>query len=298
MSYEGIWTTDIQVESVIYFAPKTTVTTTISGGGSGGPAEVPTTLPKKDFFLDEDFIQVTLTQGESKKEFVTVKNTGEVDLNLTMRIQNLQKFISFQGKNEFSFELKKGESKVIELNFSTSKKQETGVFPGRIIFTSDSIEKKIIVIVEVQSAKPLFDVKVEIPPQYLQVHPGETILAKLTIYNLGKIGRVDVDIEYGIKSLIQNITISRHETMAVETQLSTLKSITIPPDFKPDNYIFYAKVSYNGIAGTGSTMFSVVERVGIELNLIFLLIVLALLIVGVIFMIKITYFSLGEKFVL
>ena len=287
MSFDGIWTTDIQVESVIYFAPKTTLVTTVpsGGGGGGGPAGAPTTLPKKDFSLDKDFIQVVLAQGESKKDFVTIKNTGEVDLNLSVRVQNLQKFISFQGKNELSFELKKGESRIIEVNFSASKEQETGVFPGRMIFASDSVEKKVIIVIEVQSAKPLFDVKVEIPPQYLQVHPGETVLAKLTLYNLGKIGRVDVDVEYGIKSLTRNLTISKHEVIAVETQVSTLKSIDLPSDLKPDDYVFYTKVSYNGVVGTGSAMFRVIKKVGISTIMIFLIGVVLVLMLIVSFLI-------------
>jgi uncharacterized membrane protein len=146
------------------------------------------------------------------------------------------------------------------VNLRIPRDAEPGVYPGKIVFTGDGIERTVLVVVEIESEKPLFDVKVEIPATYRTVHPGEEVVSQITIYNLGRIGRVDVSIEYGIMDLSGNITIRRREILAVETQVSLVRTITIPKTVIPENYLFYAKVNYNGIIGTGSSMFTVVKK--------------------------------------
>jgi hypothetical protein len=75
--------------------------------------------------------------------------------------------------------------------------------------------------------------------------------------------------------------------MAIETQISTLKTFNLPTTIKPSDYIFYATVSYNDTVGTGSSMFKVVAVKKISVNL-FLIIVVILAIASVLFIIYIS----------
>lgn len=288
VSYGNVWETDIEIESVWYFAPTTTTSTPPSPGPGPGPGPAPTTAPAppakiSNFTLDIDLIEILLSPGKTDKKSIKVSNNGETRLNITGRIKNLEQFSFFSGNGtEYSFELDVDETKEVEINFVIPDDQEPGVYPGQIVFTGDSIERTVLVVIEVESEEPLFDVKVEMLPEYKEVYPGGNVMAQLTIYNLGKIGRVDVDVEYGIKDLTGNVTVFEHETLAVETQVSIVKSLETPSTIEPDSYIFYAKVSYKDTIGPGSSMFKVIERPKIPLPLYLILIVILAIILVII----------------
>ena len=84
---------------------------------------------------------------------------------------------------------------------------------GKIIVKVDGIKKEILIAIEVETKKPLFDVKVEIPSRFLYIMPGEELFAKVEIFNLGQIGSVDVAIDYIIKDREGNEILSEHETV-------------------------------------------------------------------------------------
>jgi hypothetical protein len=247
-----------------------------SGPSQGpGPSPVQPSVKVVNFTTDVDLIKILLTPGKTDKKSIKFSNTGKTKLDVTGKIQYLDQLSFFkEGGIEYKFELNSIETKGIEINFLAKSNQEPGVYPGKIVFTSDGIERTVLVVVEVESEKPLFDVKVETLPEYRMVYPGNKVMAQLTIYNLGKIGRVDVNVEYGIKNLSGNIIASENETMAVETQLSTVKTLNIPSALKPDNYVFFGKVSYKDVVGTGSDMFQVLEKVKVVLPITYIMLVI------------------------
>jgi uncharacterized membrane protein len=209
------------------------------------------------------------------------------------KIQYLNEFLFFTGNaTEYTFELNPNETKEIEINFISKKDQLPDVYPGKIVFTSESIERTVLIVVEIESEKPLFDVKVEVLPEYRIVYPGDKVMAQLTLYNLGKVGRVDTNVEYGIKSLNGTIITSENELMAIETQLSIVKSLYLPADIKPDSYVFYSKVSYNGVIGTGSSMFTVTER--FKFGTYFLLAIIIFVVI-IILILSFIYYSKKRK---
>jgi hypothetical protein len=268
VTYKGIWKTDINIEALWYYSSITTTVPATTAppqppGPGPGPGPTPVIPPARvvNFSTDLDMIKVLLIPGKTEKKSIKISNNGKTKLDVTGKIQYVDQLSFFkEGGIEYKFEINSNEMKEIEINFFAKKDQEAGVYPGKIVFTGDGIERTVLVIVEVESEKPLFDVKVETLPEYRIVYPGDKVMAQLTIYNLGKIGRVDVNVDYGIKDLSGKIITSENETMAVETQLSTVKTLNIPYTLKPDSYVFFGKVSYKDVVGTGSDMFQVLER--------------------------------------
>jgi len=283
LSYKGIWKTDINIEAVWYYAPPTTTTPTPTPSGPGpGPGPAPPRV--SNFIVDKDLIKIELKPGETDKQSVKIYNIGRTKLTITGRIQYLDEFSFFTGTGtEYTLELSPDETEELEVNFIIKKDQGPGVYPGKIVFTADQIERTVLVVVEIESEKPLFDVKVEVLPEYRVVYPGDKVMAQLTLYNLGRTGRVDADVEYGIKSLDGTVMTSEREAIAVETQLSTIKSLNLPPSIRPDSYVFYSKVTYDDIVGTGSSMFSVVEKFKLNLFLLGLLILVIIIILIILF---------------
>jgi uncharacterized membrane protein len=274
------------MESVWYFAPPTTTTvqTTLGGGGGGGGgggSTVPITKIKiSNFTVDKDLIQSLLVPGDSEKLSLKILNTGDTPLKINMTQQNLNDFLSFPNdKVEYSFNLNINETKDIQLKFSASEEQKPGVYMGKIVIAGDGIERVVDVIIEVESLKPLFDVKVAIPPEYREVFPGGDVMSQLTIYNIGRLSSTDVDVEYGVKDFDGNIIASNHELMFVQTELSVAKKINIPISTKSGNYVFYAIVNHDGIIGTGSSMFKVIEKKKFDTIIFVVILVIVIIII-------------------
>jgi hypothetical protein len=298
-NFEGVYIVEVNCTKpdgydndtfAVYSSITTTAPATTVPSQPSGPGPIPVQPPAAvvNFSTDVDLIKVLLTPSKTEKKLIKVSNNGKTKLDVTGKIQSVDQLASFkEDGTEYKFELNLNETKEIEINFFTKKDQEAGVYPGKIVFTGDGIERTILVIVEIESEKPLFDVKVEILPEYKIVYPGDKVMAQLTIYNLGKIGRVDVNVEYGVKNLSGNIIINGNETLAVETQVSSVKSLNMPSTIKPDSYIFYSIVSYNNVVGTGSDIFLVIERMKFRIPIFYwLLIIVIFLIIALILIYK------------
>ena len=191
----------------IYSAEETPVgessTTSISGGGG--------TI--RSFSLDIENIIISLKQGEIKKQEIKIKNTGNWKSSISLEAE-LQNFLKI---SETSFDLNREESKTIILNFTAREDTIPGLYQGKLIVKADGIEKEVSIAIEIESKKPLFDVKLEIPRKFLYILPGEKIMVDITLYNLGEIGKVAVGANYIIKDENDNIIINEQENLTIET---------------------------------------------------------------------------------
>ncbi len=265
-------------ESSVYEAEETPTGEAPSMGGGGGGG----IITKKDFSVDKERITIKLKQGETKKQEIIIENTGTQKIKLDLSIFNLEEFVRVR---EEHFELNKSESKTIALDFIASEDASPDLYMGKLIIESDGIEKEILIAIEVESKKPLFDVKVSIPEKFLYVAPGEEIMSEINLYSLGAEGRVDVSLDYMVKNEQGSIIISEQETKAVETETSFIKTLKIPEDTKPGAYIFYVKASYNGEVASASTWFSVgLEKPFFKKGNIFLIIIIIIIIIFIIFL--------------
>jgi hypothetical protein len=263
--------------------PGVTITAPPGGGGRGAGPSFEIFVGGANFTIDKDFIKVLLKPGETDKGIIVISNTGNKNLTITVNLKNLEDFLVFpEGVSEYEFYLDIGKEKSIQLNFFASEDQEPGVYPGKVVVTGDGIEKVITIVIEVESEKPLFDIDVEIPQKYKEVLPGEEVLAQLTIYNIKRMGRVDVDVEYGLKDSEGNIIVSKHETLAVEMQVSIVRSLDVPFDAKPDNYVVYAIVKYDNTTGTGTDILKVTKKeIGIQTTIILSFVLIAVVMVSI-----------------
>lgn len=227
----------------------------ISSGGGGRKSGI-------DFInLDKEKIKVTLEQGSAKEEKITIKNTGNYRLRITLGYPDINDFLRI---NETDFYLNAGESKIINLNFFSAEKVLPDLYVGKIIISTGGRKKEILVGVEVESQTPLFDVKTEIPKQSLNIMPGEEIFITIILYNIKNVGLVDVNLDYTIKDGEGNTITKEQETLAVETQISFIKNFKIPENIKQGNYMFYVKANYDGKVGSASNWFTITKPLSIN----------------------------------
>ena len=220
------------------------------GGGGGGISEI------SYFSVDKVTIKTSLKQGETKKEEITIKNTGTTKMKFTIANTAIQDLIKI---SESEFELNAGQSKTIGLDFIARADTIPDLYMGNLIITGGNTKKEILMAIEVESAKPLFDVEVEIPRTFLHILPGEELFANIRLYSLGKQGRVDVKLEYEIKDESGKRIIHDQETRAVETETNFMQSFEIPKDAKYGDYVLYIKATYDHQSASSSAFFSVGE---------------------------------------
>lgn len=221
------------------------------GGGGGAPGRIP------DFTTDKKTLKIILKQGETKEETLNIKNTGKTVLDITTYLQPLRKFIFSPSLDEIKTTLNPDEEQTLNFVFGAEKDQKPDVYTGEIVIKSQTIEKIINTILEIESARPLFDVDVEVLPQYKSITPGEDLVMEVSLFNVRGFGRVDVNLEYSIKDFKGNLIAKEEETVAVETQAKFVRELLVPSDLKPGTYVASVKVTFEDSVGTSSDLFEI-----------------------------------------
>ena len=248
--------------------PSSSTSSTSSGGGGGGASSgggggtvngsalVSKETPQinKNFVVSQTSIKEHMALGETKSQTITVKNTGNVGLDLKLNVLTVDNMVS---PSEKSFKLEPNEEKKIELNFIG---KNLGSFMGEIEVTSGEVKKSVNVILEIASENALFDVKMDVPHSYQEVEPGGDLKAQITLLNVGPPKKVDVTATYIIKDRFGNSVYESSETFAVEKQTSFLKSLKLPNELKPGNYLAVIEVKYENSFAVSSELFTVVEK--------------------------------------
>lgn len=205
------------------------------------------------FSVDNILLKVAIKQGENVSKIIKITNT---DSQASFKIEStgLGNLLFIEDKE---FTLKPNEVKTLILNFS-SQAYEPGIYVGELIVKSRE-EKKIPIIVEIETKEVLFDTNLNVPLIYENIYPGEKFIADVTVFNLEKIGMKTVEMNYFIKDFLGNTITSETENLAVETSALVTKTISLPKNIKSGDYVFITLTKYQNSVGTSSHFFRVVE---------------------------------------
>lgn len=230
-----------------------------AGGGGGGGGGRGQAIKDYDFRISQEIIKISLDQGETKIETVEIENTGNKAINLKIDLKQIKDLLIFAGGlSKYELNLEPGEKQNLQLIFNAPKDYKPGIYTGKIIFSSLYEDKTLTAIIEVESIKKIFDVDIRV--QDKEVFRGENLIAEIILFNLGNdVGKVDTDVEVGIKDLDGNIIAKKQNKIAVETQASFTESILIPMYLNEGMYIVYALVEFDGEIGTATELFNVIE---------------------------------------
>lgn len=249
------------------------------GGGGGGGASL-----IRNFSIDKDLIKVSLKQGESAKDFLIIKNTGNIEIKINLEISKLEKFMIL---NEDKFVLKVGESKMIRIDLFAKENQVADSYLGKIIASGAGINSTVSVILEIKERNPLFDIKTELLNKV--VRSGGKIRANITITNVGDLRNIDAILYTAIKNFDGKVINYKDMSIAIEKEISVQESIAVPA-LAEGKYVFYSRVSYKNISASSSEGFEVsnnafeILRSGwIYLNII-LIVVVIIVIVWIIYL--------------
>jgi len=238
----------------------TVVPTGPSGGGGGGgggggavtPPEVTTPIT-----LTTTLLEITLHPGEYQTTSIGITNNQKEDTTVSLSVEgDIWPFTMF---DKDKIDIKSKDTAYAKIKFFTMPTTIPGVYNGNIIVKSKDTEQKISVILRVEyEREKMLDIKVE--PITKEIMAGDTFKYQVTLYNLGLTKRVDVYINYTIKSVdTDKIIAVSHETMAVETSLSFMRSIDIPEGTEAGLYSIEADAWYENHTATSIASFSIVK---------------------------------------
>jgi len=226
--------------------------TPTGGGGTTGGGGATTEEAKLEFEVMPKIINVMIKKGETFKSSIKVKNIASSKKEFNLKTIALEKFIII---SEEEFSLNPHEEKEISLIFSAPDNIKEDMYVGKIKISSDEGSEEIPVVLNIKSKVVLFDITLNIPVKYKEILPGEEVLAQVSIYNLGNIGKVDVEVTYYIKDFEGNTLLEQKEIISVEAQVSFSKSMKLPKNTAEDQYIIGASIKYGSSIGTASDIF-------------------------------------------
>lgn len=221
-----------------------------SGGGSSGATIISTAV----LSISPENIQVKLNQGEKASKNIILTNDGNENLTVSIENPKLKDFIEI---SETNFMLEAGETKIIVLEIMANEDSVPDLYIGNLIINAKGTKKEILVMIEIESKAPLFDVSLRIPEKYQYVSPGEDVSAEISLYNLAGTGKVDVFVEYAILNRNGEEILREQETIAVETSTSFVRSFKLPEGTGSGKYFLYVKTTYNGLVASASSQFNV-----------------------------------------
>lgn len=111
------------------------------------------------------------------------------------------------------------------------------------------------------SSKQLFDVDIDVLPEYKKISPGEKILVQIKLFNLRGFGSGNVSINYFIQNSKGNLIAAEEEVVFVETQAEFIREFVVPDVIKPGNYLAFVEAYTNTtLVGTSSDAFEVTGK--------------------------------------
>ncbi len=249
----------------VYSAAETTSPTTETpspGGGGGGSlpnrtiVEIEYPFPEEGIYLRTGTITLTIHQGDTKIEQVTISNKGSKIIKVKVYALNLTDYIQIK---ETEFEMPPNSSENISLEFFIPESLLPNIYTGKLVIEAGNQTWGIPISINVINKNPDLEVTTKIPEMFLQVKPGKEMEGIITINNFEGVNGT-ATLEYGVLNEDASLVISHKEIIEIENLLQLIKKIKLPSDLKPGRYLFYAKVTFKDQNYSSSSWFYIGKK--------------------------------------
>jgi len=229
-----------------YVAPVTATPSDSSGGGGGGGGGI-TTSKKINFGVSDEEYSIRIVLDEIRTRKLIVSNPTNESIRVVLSSQGLDEFIIFPK----SINIPALSEEEVIIKFISP--DDPGVDTGKIILTSGSSRKEILVRLNTQSRETLFDISVDLSESVFDISEG--LKAQLSLLPVGEKG-VDVTIKYFIKDFSGQIYHESSETFYVDKPVSFVKEFDIDK-LNEGDYVLAAEMTYIGGIASASSQFEV-----------------------------------------
>ncbi len=206
--------------------------------------------------VDKNSIEKELELGELVVVSLDIVNNKANSMAVNVYIEgDIWQFIQIQNPS-FSVPAKQGGS--LTMKYYTLPTSNIGIYTGDIVLQLDKEVRRIATTLKVVPVKEaLLDVKVNVLTP--EVRPGGTLKFSTQLFNLGNTKKVDVWINYTVKSIETNKIIrSAEETRALTTTMEISRDEEIPVDTVGGTYVVEAVAHYGGKIASSLDTFQIV----------------------------------------
>ena len=202
--------------------------------------------------LDHVVLKVLLHPNEVFGDSLSVKNLVARPISADVSLERLEELVTVTPP---ALSFYPQETKTLALDFLA---EEEGVYAGNLLFRSDGYEKRLPVVVEVESSNIAFDIQVTLSAYNTELQPGEDALFSITIYDLnGGDQSQSVDISYMLTDFSGKVLYSEMENYAFTGQTSLVKVIALPEDLEKGSYLLAVEGKMEGNVATSSYLLKV-----------------------------------------
>ena len=150
------------------------------------------------FEVDQILIKVLVKADEYIEKELRAMNVGNEEVPMDVFASGISDIVKVL---DSSFTIKPGQTKIVRLNFSSfntaeGTEQAPGVYIGKITAKSDSYEKEVPVIIEIESKNVLFDMNLNPVARDRSVLQGESTTFEIRVFNLQSIESSNVDMDF------------------------------------------------------------------------------------------------------
>lgn len=254
-----------------------------SSGGGGGGGSI-TSATSSIFTIDPDQININVSQGgHVEKEFI-VTNPSSTVLFIT-----LQNDLSFVTLDSVSFSLAPGQSKIVMVNVKVPEETTPELYLDHIRVISPTQSEEILVSVDVHSSESLFDILIDIPPEFNYLLPGDRFYADFVLTKLTQDTVEDVTLNYYIRDENGNEYYADTQNVQVQDVARIRKDFSIPEEVLYGKYVLYSNIKYNGKTASSSNWFNVGPEKIDTWRIVLIILILSIIIVVVLIVIVIHY---------
>jgi hypothetical protein len=219
------------------------------GGGGGGGAAAPVNMTNVSgagrLIESPTSIYMELYQGDSTRANVFIRNTlGSSQTLSGLLTSGLRDILSFEGTS--SIHLAPGSGGELVLKINVPEQARVGNHSGSLSVSAGNLSYSIPITIKVlELKKGLLDLKIEmIEPR---VFAGSNGNIKVSLYNLGRTDRVDVQLKIQVIDSNGTVISEKEEAMAVETSLSSIIAVKVHEGTVGGRYVIKATACYTNL---------------------------------------------------
>ena len=219
-------------------------------------AKVKIKIIREGIILSDDVLKVSMHQSQILERKITIVHDWDKNLE-TVLANSLEKLVAV---DPIMFSLLVKSKQPVVLTFNPQRDAALGTYTGTLTVSASASEKehfdKIVnIVAEVESDSVLLDGGLDIREKTLQA--GKELRVAVSVFNLQDVPVQNVTLLYEIFDQANNIKYSEQEYTTIDKQASFTKSISLPKNLPPGQYVLSLKIIYKDSFATATEIFTI-----------------------------------------
>ncbi|GEM_PF-4002336 len=209
---------------------------------------------REGIILSDDVLKISLHQSQILEKKIVVVQDWMQDLQVGI-VNSMEKLLTVEPT---SFPLPVRSKQPILLTFNPLRDVPPGTYTGTVTITAlakKEFNKVINVVAEVESDVVKLDGSLDIREKI--VKPGDSLRIAVSVFNLVDLPVENATLLYEIFDQSNQVIYNQEEQISLQKQASFTKTILIPKNLPPGQYVISLKMKYADSFATATEIFTV-----------------------------------------